>query len=437
VSEKKDMRALLDSVMSLRFRPLEEHPRCLSLMDFGADTLKAAVVRREQSGVRVLGYGFASARGCDLSGGRAAVDALVRAADEALTAAEDQTVVAGWGKVVPDDVLFCVPARLTRGRAFVVRHTRSDLAVPITAREVKDSWYRLERLARERLPRLGQDGVALKPLALTPSVTTVDGHHVSDPVGLKGQVLALSAFGVAVRPSVLRAAEAVARRLELALLGVVAAPQSLATLVPRRDAVLIDIGWGGTSLNLIQHDSLVASHWWPQGGDFFTRGFSDAFGCSPEEAEALKRAHASHTLSQEDERLIAQPLSESLSVWFEALVDVLSQVGSADAMDHRVSPGYDVAVATVNGSLLSQESSLLPGRIYLTGGGSLLPGLSSVVGSLESVRSLGFRRSVEVESLGRCLGTRWPGRQLLLDVPPPKTGDLLTSAMSLASCVPW
>ena len=68
------------------------------------------------------------------------------------------------------------------------------------------------RLARERLPLLGDDG-SWKALALTPGAMTVDGHQVTDPVGLKGGELSLSVFGVAVRPSALRGAEAVAERL--------------------------------------------------------------------------------------------------------------------------------------------------------------------------------------------------------------------------------
>jgi hypothetical protein len=349
------------------------------------------------------------------------VAALAAIADEALTAAEDQTETAGQGKVVPDDALFCVPARLTRGECFTVRQTRPDSTTPIAVRELKAAWERVERLARERLPLLGDNSVTWKPLSLTPGAVTVDGHYVTDAVGLKGRELSLSAFGVAIWPSVLRATEAVAERLELALVNVVATPQSLASVVPQREAILVNVGAQGTSLSLIWRDALVATHWWPQGGEFFTRSLVQAFGCSPEEAEALKRAYTDHALSAKDEGLVTRSLAAPVDAWLGTLAAALRQMATAEAARQPagtpLTPNYDEA---------------LPDRIYLTGGGSLLPDLSRALLSLASTTALSFRRSLEVESLGRRLGSRTP---VLLDVPPHPVSDLLAPAISLATCL--
>ena len=415
------MRPLLDAVVGRRSRSPQARPRHFSLVDFGADTVKAVVVRREQTGARVLGYGFAPAAGRDLSGGRADVAALAAIADEALTAAEDQTETASQGKVVPDDALFCVPARLTRGECFTVRQTRLDPPTPIAARELKAAWERVERLARERLPLLGDNSVTWKPLSLTPGAVTVDGHYVTDAVGLKGRELSLSAFGVAVWPSVLRATEAVAERLELALVNVVATPQSLASVVPQREAILVNVGAQGTSLSLIWRDALVATHWWPQGGEFFTRSLVQAFGCSPEEAEALKRAYTDHALSVKDEGLVTRSLAAPVDAWLGTLAAALRQMATAEA-----------ARQPASAPLTPNHHEALPDRIYLTGGGSLLPDLSRALLSLASTTALSFRRSLEVESLGRRLGSRTP---VLLDVPPHPVSDLLAPAISLATCL--
>jgi len=370
------------------------------------------VVRREPTGARVLGYGFASADGHDLSGGRADMAALATIADEALTAAEDQTEAAGQGKVVPDDVLFCVPARLTRGECFTVRQARPDLSVPITAREMKATWERLERLTRERLPVQGDNNVTWKPLAITPGAACVDNHYVTDPLGMKGQELALSAFGMAVWPPALRAVEAIAERLELALVNVVPAPQALASAAPGRDTILVNVGAKGTSLSLIRHDTLAATHWWPQGGEFFTQGLVRAYKCPPDEAEALKRAYADRALSAHDENLVAHSLAAPVESWLESLTAALRQMATAETASAR--------------------DEALPERIYLTGGGSLLPDLSYALLSLASAPALSFRRSPEVESLGRRLGALSPA---LLDVPPHPVSDLLAPAISLATCL--
>jgi hypothetical protein len=450
------MRTLLDSVVTRHFARLDllrpgrgERPRYLSLVDFGADSVKAAVVRREEDGVRLLGYGVAPAQGADLTGGRAAVAALVRAADEALVAAEDQTEQAPparpgratesgqaptgsgpvRGKIVPDDAVFGLPPRLTRGRSFSVHQPRPDVSAPITARELKAAWERVERLAREQLPHLDEEGNRWQPLALAPGITMVDGRQVTDPVGMKGRMLSLSVFGVAVWPSVLRAAAAVAKRLEVALVDVAAGTHALAALVPQREAILIEVGWRGTSLSLIRNDALVATQGWGQGGAYFTTALSEAFRCPADEAESLKRAYAGGALSAGDEQLVARALAAPLAGWFESLAGVLCQVAEGDVTRAMSPPGFDPAEGTVH-----QTDHALPARIYLTGGGSWLPGLAAALAAIESVPGLRFRRAVEIESLGRNLGARLPNRPVLLDVPAQPVSDLLAPVLSLATC---
>jgi hypothetical protein len=85
--------------------------------------------------------------------------------------------------------------------------------------------------------------------------------------------------------------------------------------------------------------------------------------------------------------------------------------------------------------LSANHAGWLPGRLYLTGGGSLLPDLAGALGALESTSALNFRRSLETESLGPRLGTRTPGQPALLDVPPHPLSDLLATAISLATCL--
>jgi len=418
------MRTLLDAVVRLRSSPASTKPRNFSLIDLGTDTVKAVVVCRENKGARVLGYGFAPTEGHDLGGGRAELVVLAAATDAALVAAEDQTERLGPGKVVPDEALFCIPARLTRGECLTVRQTRAEPRVPIAPQEVKSTWERMERLARERLPLMGDDDESWKPLAITPGAITVDGHQVTDPVGLKGEELSLSAFGMAVRPLALRTVEAIAERLDVTLVDAVAAPQALANAVPQREGILLDVGAEGTSVHVIQLGMLVATGWWPQGGAFFTGSLARTFRCPLDEAEALKRAYADHALSARDHDLVSRSLVEPVAAWREALIARLHQV------IREVS-----ACRPANRPLNSNNAGSLPGRIYLTGGGSLLPDLAQALGSMETTPTLRFRRSLEIESLGPRLGAQLSGQSVLLDVPPHPLSDLLATAMSLATCL--
>jgi cell division ATPase FtsA len=422
----------LQSSLAHRTRHAAGPGRPVSLLDFGADTVKAAVVDRAGSDVRLLGYGFASAREADLSGGRTAVSALAAAADEALVAAEDRAALTVGCRVVPDDVLCCVPARFINGRLFTVRLARGHTSRPISEREVKAAWARLERLVRERLAEPEKGGLARKPLGLTRSSAAVDGHPVTDPVGLNGRTIAVSAFGVAVQAAVLRAIEAVAKRLEVTLLDVVAGPQALAALVPQRDALVVDVGHQGTSLSLVRGARLVATHWWPQGGELFTRSLADAFGCTMERAEALKRAHAGGILSAGDEVLVRQALSGPVGMWYDSLVGGLLWLTDRGSASLLLSSPAEPDAAIGEPGL-----DALPGRIYLTGGGSLLPDLVGAVRAVETAAVVHFGRAVEVESLGRVLGMRLPNQAQVLNAPTDSMTDLLAPVVSLAPGGLW
>jgi cell division ATPase FtsA len=418
------MRTLLDTVAQLRTRSIQKKPTHFSLIDFGTDTIKAVVVRKEKAGVRVLGYGFASAEGRLLSSRRAEVVTLAALVDTALVSAEDQTNIGGQPKVVPDEALVCIPARLARGECFSVQQNRSDPGLPITLRELNNAWERMERLARERLPHLGDGKTTWKPLALTPGVITVDGHYVTDPVGLKGRELALSAFGTAIWPAALDAATAIADRLELTIMDVMATPQSLANVVPQRDAIVMDIGAQGTSVQLIQREALIATSWWAQGGEFFTDSLSKAFRCSRDEAEALKRAYADDAVSTSDRELVRRALNKPLAMWIEALVEGLRHMAAAELIPEPM-----------KSSLQPNRADRLPGRIYLTGGASLLPDVIQALKSLEATPALSFRRSLEIMALGSSLGVRAPGHVALLDMPPYPLSELLAPAISLVACL--
>jgi cell division ATPase FtsA len=418
------MRTLLDTVAQLKSRSIQQRPRHFSLIDFGTDTIKAMVVRKEKAGVRVLGYGLAPAEGRLLSSRRAEVVTLAALVDTALVNAEDQTKTGDQPQVVPDEALVCIPARFARGECFSVQQSRADPSLPISLRELNSAWERIERLARERLPHLGDGNTAWKPLALTPGVITVDGHYVTDPVGLKGGELALSAFGAAIWPTALDAATAIAERLELTIMDVVATPQALAHVVPQRDAIVIDMGAQGTSVQLIQREALIATSWWSQGGEFFTESLSKAFRCSRDEAEALKRAYTDDALSTSDRDLVRRALNKPLAMWIETLIQGLQHIAATELIPEPT-----------NDPLQSHRADRLPGRIYLTGGASLLPDVAQALRSLEATPALSFRRSLEILALGSSLGMRVPGRISLLNMPPYPLSELLAPAISLVACL--
>ncbi|PWH20613.1 MAG: hypothetical protein DDG58_02060, partial [Ardenticatenia bacterium] len=323
------MRTLLDSIrnsslVSRNILPKAKHAqyRDLSLLDFGTESLKAVVARREENAIRILGYGFASTCGYSLDGDRAAILTLAVAAEEALTTAEDHTTSGLGHKVVPDDAIFCLPARFIRSQMIALRQRRTDPTTPISAREVDRIRERANHLLREQLSVRGDSNETWEALAPTNGsvVFFVDGHPVSEAVGLKGKMLAASVLGIAVPFRIVDAVATIAKRLEVAPNAMLAVPQSLAGLAPQREAILVDVGHHGTNVSLIRHGALMATIWWPQGGEHFTTSLARTFRCMPEHAEELKRAYTGNLLSQEDVVLVKRALERPVHDWFDSFV---------------------------------------------------------------------------------------------------------------------
>ncbi|MFQ5578159.1 MAG: hypothetical protein ACE5G8_14335 [Anaerolineae bacterium] len=352
-------------------------PNYFSLFDVGTDTVKIAVVDVKPGAINVLGHSLAPVNGRDVAGGRAQAAALAGAINRALQEAEDATEALAGRKIVPDHALFSLPGRALKGQRFSVKQRRSRPGQPITPKELDALWERAVRLAKQGLPSLSGVGDDWVPQTVTPAGLWLDNHLVNDAAGLQGAALSLSVYGVTSHPAILRGLEQLSEKLELEIFRLVPASQALATIVPARDALLLDVGAGGTDCCLMRHDALAAAGRVPAGGTFFTRAMSRAFKCDLESAEALKVAFATGALTAADVTLVRRSLQLPLARWATEIAEAVTAMPPAT------------------------ETRTLPAQLYLTGGSAVLPGLNAAL--LNGLKEAGFtfERSPEISSLGQ------------------------------------
>lgn len=332
----------------------EQSPTAYSLIDVGRDSVKAAVALTIPGNLepQIIGYGQAETGGHDIAGGRLEANAVTRPVNVALTQAEDSTEKYIGQKIVPDDAIFILAGRAAIGKLFTVRQTRPTPSEPILAKELDTLRSRAERLVRQGLTESAPGGGQWQPLAVTDAGTRLDNHLVLDGVGLTGKELTYSVFGVAGQAGALRALEVLAHRLDLSVANIVAAPHALAAIVPHTEALILDIGFSGTDACLVKNNALVAASWMPVGGHFFTQSLAQMLKVPPTEARALKHAYAGGELSAADAAQTKALLEGPLGRWYEATMALFAD--------------------------LSPDKPL-PRRIYLTGGGSKLPGLERLL----------------------------------------------------------
>lgn len=364
-----------------RFSQVRSHrPSSFSLIDIGRDTVKAAVVLIIPENVepQIIGYGVAETGGHDITGGRLEADAVIGPVNTALTLAEDSTERFIGQKIVPDDAIFALAGRATIGELFTVRQTRPKPSEPISAKELDQFRARAERLVRQGLADLPVEGGQWQALAVTDAGFYLDRRLVLGGLGLTGRESSFSVFGVAGQAGALRALEVLSNRLDLMIANIVAASQALAAVTPYPEALILDVGLGGTEVCIIRDNALVASGSVPFGGSFFTHALVQSLEIEPTEAKVLKHALVADELSPGEANWVDSHLDLARRRWHEAVMNLLA------SLSRRVDAQSEIF------------DQPLPWRIFFTGGGSLLPGLDKLL----RYDPTPFHRAPEVAQLG-------------------------------------
>ena len=339
--------------------------------------MKAAVVDMSSpQNIRVLGHSLAETYGRDIAGGRAQAAELADATNRALQEAEDATEAAIGRKIVPDDAVFLLPSRALAGTTVTVSRRRPPRSDAISAAELDALWEKAVQKTQHTLESLPDTGADWVIQNITQTELRLDGKLVSDPVGLRGRNLSLGAYGVTCHPATIRGIEQLAERLDLNIHQLVPIPQSLAALVPGGDALLLDVGAGGTDCLYVRHGALIDTRRVLFGGNFFSRHLSNRFKCDLADAEALKIAFGSNSLVENDVRLVRRGLEEALWRWATETVSAINQL------------------------LPAVDFPQLPPHLYFTGGSAILPGLKNML--LYALKDAGrtFEHPPQIVNLG-------------------------------------
>jgi hypothetical protein len=331
-----------------------------SLIDLGTASVKVLIAEIRQGQVHIWGHGQAALEGGYGPAGEI-VDpgAVTTACDVALSAAEEMTRHSCGHKIVPDQSVWSVPAWLCQGQAFAFQQQRPRPTKRISRRE----WHALqERLNRSAAHLPGT------PVDVIPS-TQVEGHTVTDAIGLQGEALALQAFVVSTEPDVLATLQKVAAALELDPPVFVSQARAAAAGLSFLDGVILDIGRWGTGIVVARLGQLAGSIWASLGGQSFYRPLVNGFGLAPSRLPDFCRAYAAGQLAPETAAAADAVLVDPVSRWLDLVAEQLAT--------------------------LATETSL-PHRIYLAGGVSQLPAVLQGTRHYAWMRQLAWPRHPEV-----------------------------------------
>jgi cell division protein FtsA len=358
-------------------------PPALVALDVGTEFAKALVVAitPDEEG-RLVGSVRGSGRQRQglthmQSGTVSDIDAVVANCSRALGEAREMAGMQATSAVIG------IAGELVKGTTSNGAVRRDDPHAPMTEKELQQivEQVQIEALADAERRIAWESGVERLDVRLVHAAVVelkIDGYPVSNPIGFTGAQLELSVFNAFAPMVHLGALQSVASQLGLKLLGVIAEPYAVATCLDPGElgdagAVFVDIGGGTTDVALVRHGGIAGTKMLALGGRAFTKGIAERFALSFSRAEALKLAAADDELSEQvDRATLAEALAEDAAVWLDGVELMISDLA---------------------------EGELLPGRVYLCGGGAELPQIATALDGDEWWHRLPFARKPQVRPL--------------------------------------
>ncbi len=343
-------------------------------LDIGTEFAKALVFEIDEGGMgTVRGVGRKRQGLSHMQSGTVTdINAVVDNCAVALAEAEE---MAGFR---PTQCVIGIAGELVKGFTTMHSQERKRPTTPITDAELQKLIGGVQREALREAERaitwetgLPQVDVRLVHAAVTGA--QIDGYPVTNPVGFKGRHVKISIFNAFAPLVHLGALQTVAQQLELELLEIVAEPYAVARVlgseqVQQSGALFIDIGGGTTDVALVRHGGIEGTRMFALGGRAFTKSIADRLDLPFPRAEEIKVDYA-RGLPVKERADVARIVAEDVDIWAAGVELVLEELAAGD---------------------------LLPGRVYLCGGGSHLPEIGKILASEKFWKRLPFSRPPEV-----------------------------------------
>src|ERR671920_1711617 len=345
-------------------------------LDVGTEFAKALVFEIEGGKGAVKGVGRKRQGLAHMQSGTVAdISAVV---DNCAVALQEAEEIAGFR---PEQVVIGIAGELVKGFTTVLDQQRPRPDVPITESELGKLIEGVQRQAMREAERsvtweTGLQSVDVRLVHAAVVGAWIDGYAVTNPIGFQGRNVRIGIFDAFAPLVHLGALQAVAARLQMELIAVVAEPYAVARVldteqVRQGGALFVDVGGGTTDVALVRQGGIEGTRMFALGGRAFTKSIADRLDLPFPRAESMKVEYARRIAGDRVPQL-RDIVADDAAVWAAGVELVMEELAAGD---------------------------LLPGRIYLCGGGSRLPEIREALADDAFARRLPFARPPEVQIL--------------------------------------
>jgi cell division protein FtsA len=349
-------------------------PAACTALDIGTEFAKALVFEIDDAGRgMVRGVGRKRQGLSHMQSGTVADIAAV--VDNCAVALQEAEEMAGFR---PSQVVIGIAGELVKGFTTTLTQERRKPEQPITDAELVKLIDSVQREALHEAERsiTWETGLPHVDVRLVHSAVvgaTIDGYPATNPIDFQGRHVKIGIFNAFAPLVHLGALQSVASQLDLELLEIVAEPYAVARVlgaeqVRQAGALFVDVGGGTTDVALVRQGGIEGTRMFALGGRAFTKSIADRLDLPFPRAEELKVDYA-RGLAMPDREAVAGIVRDDVAVWAAGVELVLEELAAGE---------------------------MLPGRIYLCGGGSRLPEIPETLGSERFWKRLPFARPPEV-----------------------------------------
>lgn len=357
--------------------------RIRAVLDFGSSGARAVVVRVKNDVVEVLGAVEVLGRSGIARPGqvmrREQIAALV---EEALSAAERDTIQHGEGPFIADEAIVGLTGPYLMAQSHTARLQRYNPIAPLYEPEILDALWAVQRRNLQALNTRVQ-ALPIRHILIASQLVgamsiredTREVEFVPEALrgipALSGNVLAIAICNLLWPRQGLEVLTQVLDDLELNLLQAIPLAQAVSIALPLREAILIDIGYEHSEIALVERARLSNLVNIPLGGHFFTQALMEQLHLSQKQAELIKQEHT-RSKGRSGGRPVSRVLGRAAKVWHQQIEHTLLNL-AGDAP--------------------------LPPRLYLFGGGALLPEVFEQLRAQPWTKRLPFDHHPTVERL--------------------------------------
>lgn len=340
-------------------------------LDIGTEFAKALIFEVKDGKANILGVGHDRQRLGDMQAGAVRdIKGVIETCDAAIKTAEKESQISA------DKAILGIAGELIKGVTTVVHYTRIDPEKEITFAELSKIIQRVQgeafNQARELLAEeTGYSSVEVKLVNSAIVEVKIDGYRVNNPIGFKGKEVKVGVFNAFAPLIHLGALQTIADELGLDVISIAVEPYAVArAYVEEGDysAIFIDIGGGTTDVAVVRKGGVEGTKMYGLGGHAFTSRIASDLSLSFSEAEKLKIKYSAGSLKKERQEEVTEALAGDIEVWAEGL----------------------------NLALEEFSEELLPRKIFLCGGGALLPEIKQVLEKPEWRKGLPFSRPPKI-----------------------------------------